>query len=344
MAKKCDVCGVKRAVVYQRYTGRALCLDCFRRDMIERVKNEIEKWNMIEPGDRVMLALSGGKDSYFLLEAAVELIGSDKVFGLSIIEGIPGYNREDDVKKLVAIAKDLGVDVVVTSIREYIGHSLYETYIRAVRRGARHAACTYCGISRRRIMSYYARIYGANKVATGHNLDDEAQTAVVNFVRGDVLGLVKMHPLFRSVDDPEIAAPRIKLLRKIYEWETASYALLKGYPLQETECMFINMRPTLRAAVREALYKVEQERPGTLLRMMEALDHALAPLASQLKPEKLGRCKRCGEITSPKRSLCKLCEILDEAGIERPLYAKARPLRLKTLSVPEQPVLAEGEA
>ena len=69
----CEACGARRAVVYQRHTGRALCLDCFRRDMMERVKREVERWGMIEPGDRVMLALSGGKDSYFLLESAVEL-------------------------------------------------------------------------------------------------------------------------------------------------------------------------------------------------------------------------------------------------------------------------------
>lgn len=344
MARKCDVCGVRRAVVYQRHTGRALCLECFREDMLSRVKRENERWRMLEPGDRVMLALSGGKDSYFLLEAAVELIGSSRVFGLSIIEGIPGYNREEDVRRLVSVAREMGVDVIVTSIREYLGHSLYEAYMRALRRGVRHAACTYCGISRRRIMSYYARIYGASKVATGHNLDDEAQTAVVNFVRGDFLGLVKMHPRFRSVEDPEVAAPRVKLLRKIYEWETASYALLKGYPLQETECMFINMRPTLRAAVREALYRVEQERPGTLLRMMDALDEALAPIAASLKPERLGRCERCGEITSPRRRLCKLCEILEQAGIEKPLYARSRPLRLEALSVPESPVVAGGGA
>ncbi len=343
MARKCDVCGLRRAVVYQRHTGRALCLECFREDMLARVRRENERWRMVEPGDRVMLALSGGKDSYFLLEAAVELLGPGRVFGLSIIEGIPGYNREDDVRKLVSVAREMGVDVIVTSIREYLGHSLYEAYMRAVKRGVRHAACTYCGISRRRIMSYYARIYGATKVATGHNLDDEAQTAVVNFIRGDLLGLVKMHPLFRSVDDPEVAAPRVKLLRKIYEWETASYAMLRGYPLQETECMFINMRPTLRAAVREALYRVEQEAPGTLLKMMEALDDALAPLAVEMKPERLGRCERCGELTSPRRRLCKLCEILEQAGIERPVYARARPLRLNALSVPEQPLVAGGD-
>ena len=324
----CGACGVRRAVVFQRHTGRALCLECFRGDVVARARREVEKWSMIEPGDTIMLALSGGKDSYVLLDILPEIARPSKVLGVSVIEGIPGYNREEDVRRLREIARERGVEVIVTSIREYVGHSLYEIVSRALRRGVGHAPCTYCGISRRRIINAVARTYGATKVATAHNLDDEAQTVVVNFLRGDIAGLLKTHPLHKPRAPGVI--PRVKPLRKVYEWETAALAHLKGYPMQETECMFINMQPTLRARVRQALYEVEAKRPGTLLRMLEALDEALKDLASKGGPERLGVCERCGEPTSPGRRVCKLCEILEEAGVARPIYT----LRLPRTSSP----------
>ena len=313
----CDSCGYRRAVVLQRHTGRALCLECFRDSIVDRVKVEVSRWRLIEPSDTVMMALSGGKDSYVLLDVLPEVVRPSRLFGLSIIEGIPGYNREEDVRALREAARERGVDVIVTSIREYVGLSLSEIYSRARMRGSKHVACTFCGIARRRIMNFYARIHGASKVATAHNLDDEAQTAVINFLRGDVAGLVKMHPLSRPKGPGVIA--RVKPLRKIYEWETASLALLMGFRFQETECPFISMQPTLRARVREALYRAEVESPGTLLKMMDALDSALAHVASRSSAV-MRACRLCGEATTGRRDICKFCELMGEAGVAKPIY------------------------
>lgn len=316
---KCDVCGVREAQIFQPHTGRRLCRECFVADVRERVRREVDRWGMFKPGDTLLLGLSGGKDSYVLLDILAHLHDTSRIIAVAIIEGIPGYNREEDVRKLRAVARDYGVDVIVTSIREYTGHSLAELVYRAWSRGYRVAACTYCGISRRRILNFYARMYGADKTVTAHNLDDEAQTAVVNLLRGDRTGLIRLHPKARPASP--LLVPRVKPLRKIYEWETATYAYIMGFPLQETECMFINTRPTLRARVREALYEIESRRPGSLLRILNIIDELLEEEAEKLEPDALGSCSKCGEPTSPARQMCKLCEILSRAGVERPLYA-----------------------
>ncbi len=321
--KKCDVCGVRPASVYQAHTRRKLCKECFLADIEERVLSEIRRWDMIKPNDRIVLGLSGGKDSYVMLDILVRIHDPGKLIGVSIIEGIPGYNREQHILEIKKYASSLGVNVVFASIREYTGHSLYEIVARARRKGSRHAACTYCGISRRRILQAYARMLGADKVATAHNLDDEAQTALVNIMRGDVIGLLRQHPLSPPASSGIV--PKIKPLRKIYEWETATYNMLKGYPFQDTECMFINMQPTLRARVREELYRIEHENPGIALRILETLDVLLEEKAKTLKPEELPRCMRCGEPTSTGRMVCKLCELLEDAGIVKPVYAVANP-------------------
>ena len=319
MEAVCDVCGRRPAVVYQAHSGRKLCRECFLEDVRSRAVREIKRWRMFDEGDTLLLGLSGGKDSYVLLDVLARIHDPGKIVAVSIIEGIPGYNREEDIARLRRVARDYGVDVVVTSIREYTGHSLAEIVLRAWRRGLRVSPCTYCGISRRRILNLYARMYGARRTVTAHNLDDEVQTAVVNLLRGDRIGLIRLHPLAPPASP--LIVPRVKPLRKVYEWETATYAYLMGFPMQETECMFINMAPTLRARVREALYQAESIRPGSLLRMLEALDTILAPIAREAPRDALGRCARCGEPTSPSRTLCKLCELLEGAGIEKPVYS-----------------------
>ncbi len=318
VSELCDVCKKRPASIYQPHTGRKLCKECFIDDVKKRVVAEIKRWRMVEPGDEILLGLSGGKDSYVLLDILSEVYKPSRMFAVSIIEGIPGYNREEDVKRMKVFAKDRGVDVIVTSIREYVGHSLYEIVMRALRRKVRVSPCTYCGILRRRLLNFYARTYGANKVATAHNLDDEAQTAVVNILRGDYVGLLRLHPLAPPASKKLVK--RIKPLRKVYEWETATYVYFKGYNFQETECMFINMMPTLRARVRDALYRLEWKKPGSLLRLLETLDVLLEDEAKNLATNALKECEVCGEPTSPKRSVCKLCELLERAGIVEAVY------------------------
>jgi len=323
MRRACDVCGVREAVVYQPHIKRALCLECFIEDVVKRVKREVERWSLIEPGDTVLLALSGGKDGYVLLETMVRIHKASKLIGLNIIEGIRGYNKEEDAKFLVETAKQMGVDVIVTSVKDYTGLSVDEMVREARARRTNISACTYCGISRRRIMNYYARELKVDKLATAHNLDDEAQTAVINILRGDFISLVRQHPLANIVEDP-LLVKRVKPLRKIYEWETAAFAKLRGYHLQETECPYIYEQPTLRAKVRRALYAFEAENPGSVLNFLELLDELLLPYAKTTKPlTGLGRCKVCGEPVPPGKDLCKLCELLAGIGLSRPAYASS---------------------
>ncbi len=320
----CDVCGARKAIVYQPHTGRRLCRECFMEDVYGRVKREVERWGMINPGETILLGLSGGKDSWVLLDTITRMHKASKIITVTIIEGIPGYNREEYARRVRAKALEYGVEHILTSIREYTGYTLAEIVEKAWRRGVKISPCTYCGIARRRILNFYARMHGASKTVTAHNLDDESQTAIINILRGDWEGLLRQHPL--SSPASPLIVPRVKPLRKIYEWETATYAYMGGFPLQETECAYINMRPTLRARVRWALHRLEEEKPGTLLTLMETLDELLADQARGLKPRELPRCERCGEPTAPGRRLCKLCEILEWAGIGEPRYARWKNL------------------
>ncbi|MEM1895425.1 MAG: TIGR00269 family protein, partial [Acidilobaceae archaeon] len=313
----CDRCGSRPASVFQAVSGLRLCSECFVEDIRVRVRFEVERWGMVEAGDVILLALSGGKDSYTLLESMALNFKASRLIGLSIIEGIPGYNREDDVRFLIETARGYGVDIHVVRVSDYVGLSVYDMAMRARSCGLNVSACTFCGISRRRIMHDYAEQLGASKLATAHNLDDEVQTLIINFLRGDIVGLLKLHPLSYTRED---RVRRIKPLRKIYEWETATYAMIRGFHLQSTECMFINENPTLRARIRFEIYDLERKMPGILLRMLELIDNLLVDEARKVSKIKLNRCSKCGALTSTSRSICKLCELLEEISFTTPLY------------------------
>ena len=310
----CDSCGKREAEIYQPHTGRRLCRQCFIGDVKERTLAEVRRYGMIRPSDRVLLALSGGKDSFVLLDIMAETHDPSKLVGLSIEEGIAGYNRREDMEKIRKYASERGVDVIFTSIREHVGHSLDEIVARSQAQRLNVSPCTYCGTLRRRIINQYAKILGVDRTATAHNLDDEAQTAIMNILRGDPVRLIRQHPLAPRLSRRFVQ--RVKPLRKIYEWETTMYSYLKGFRFQETECRYIEMRPTLRAKVREHLYRLEEKHPGSLLRLLELVDRLVEKTLDRYRglPE-LPACRVCGEPTSYNRGVCKVCELLSRIGV-----------------------------
>lgn len=320
--KLCDNCKTRRAEVFQPHTNRMLCRECFIEDVNKRVMNEIKRWNMISSDDTILMALSGGKDGYVLLDVLSRNFKSNKLVALNIIEGIHGYNKEEDAKILARTVKDMGIDVIITSAKDYTGYSVDEIVKKSIEKGTGLTPCTYCGLIRRRIMNYYAREIGANKLATAHNLDDESQTALINILKGDLASLIKQHPSAKVIDD-DMLVQRIKPLRKIYEWETATYSFLKGFHIQETECPYLELVPTLRAKIRRELYRFERENPGALLKFIGLIDDIVENIRTQEKP-RLGRCIKCGEPTALGRKYCKLCEMLSDIGIESPRYLNIR--------------------
>ncbi len=335
MKIKCDSCGRKEAIVYQPHTGKRLCKHCFINDIKQRVRMEVEKNKLFSSNDTLLLALSGGKDSFVLLDIMPHIHPPSKLIGLSIIEGIPNYNRKEDVTKMIKYARDRGVDIIITSFKEFIGYGLGEIVLKARKNGVLVSPCTFCGGLRRRIINVYAREVGATKTVTAHNLDDEVQTLFMNFLRGDPERLIRQHP--RAPRLSEKFVHKVKPLRSIYEWEATMYAYLLGFRFQETECMFITQQPTLRARIRRWLYQLERSHPGTMLRLLKLFDELVEQHTMQAwNLPSLPHCKYCGEPTSFGRDVCKLCELLLKSGI-KPSYTPRITLPEKVIeaSIPD---------
>lgn len=249
------------------------------------------------------------------MSVLAEIHDPSKIVAVTVIEGIEGGYHVEEARRLNRYARRYGVDHIIVSFKEYYGVTLAELVAKSRRKGLGIRPCTFCGVLRRRILNMLAKQARMDRVVTSHNLDDEVQTAIMNISRGDIVGLARQHPIANLEAGKEFI-PRVKPLRKIYEWETTVYALKSGYPIPETECPYLKLDPTLRLSIRLKLYEIEWANPGTLLKLLETLDLIVEPLARKYALKHLPLCKRCGEPTSPGRKICKACELLEKAGID----------------------------
>jgi len=218
-----------------------------------------------------------------------------------------------------------GVDVFLLSLKDYVGYSLTELVGLGFSKGVKVSPCTFCGILRRKAINEIARELGYTRVLTAHNLDDEAQTIIMNILRGDIFRLVQTLPNGPILS--KLFVRKVKPLRKIYEEEIAIYAHLIGYEFQTLDCPYLRYFPSLRARIREYLYKLEREKPGVLLDLINRVDTVLTKYVSRYAnyPE-LPRCAICGEPTAYERNYCMACELLTMLGIK--LSYNRKPLSL----------------
>jgi uncharacterized protein (TIGR00269 family) len=169
------------------------------------------------------------------------------------------------------------------------------------------APCSPCGVFRRAALNRGAREMGASRLITGHNLDDVAQSVLMNLLRGDVARLARM----AAHDEKPGLVPRLTPLRLVPEREVALYAHLKGWEVHRGECPHAFLAQ--RGAVRDALLALEERVPGARHGLVASLDK-LAP-SLQAAPGlsvSLRACESCGEPASGAR--CQACAMVAKLG------------------------------
>ncbi|AFD00777.1 TIGR00269 family protein [Methanocella conradii HZ254] len=302
---KCDKCG-KEAVIYQRYSGMHLCAAHEIADVERKVKKRMRQEKMVIPGDHVAVGMSGGKDSAATLSILAETFGKRpeiKFTAITIDEGIEGY-RNFSIPKVKELCDRLGVPHVVVSFKDEVGCTLDDM----LKRERKEASCTYCGVFRRMLLNKKAREIGANKLATGHNLDDDAQTVLLNVLNGDVERLARLRPSRIQ----EGLVPRIKPLMDIPEREIALYAFLKKLPFYLGECPYAH--ESLRGEVKDMLNDFESRHPGTKYSIMRGFDSIVDCLKEKYRQVPLERCEICGEPSIDKT--CQGCKLKQRIHIK----------------------------
>ncbi len=294
---RCHKCG-KPAVYFRRYEGKALCKRHFCENIERRVKKTLSENNLIEKGDKVAIALSGGKDSSaltYILHKIFKDVKDVELFAISIDEGIKGY-RPECLRIAKKLCKSLGLKHYIFSYKKEFGKTLDKMNKKEAK------TCTYCGVFRRYLLNKAARKLKATKLATGHNLDDEAQGILINFFKGDVNRLVRMgaKPMVRM--DKKFVL-RVKPLRNIPEKEIGAYCVLKGLELRSHECPYV--KDSFRDDVRRLLNEIENKYPGSKYEVVRTYDRIEKALKAFARKDRVLRCKKCGEPSS--QEICKTC-------------------------------------
>ena len=307
-----------QSILFQEYSGQHLCGKHLSSSIRKRVAKAI-RFQINLPKDarhpdgspfRIFVAISGGKDSAVLLSMLVDIIGQRRdveIISGCIDEGIDGY-RAPSLELARELAESLGIQFETLSYED-LGYDRMDNVVKKMpiigennpdAKGM--MPCSYCGVFRRQGINALAEKVNADIMALGHNLDDMAQSIIMNFQKGNIERSVRLAP---HTDDPiEGLAPRVVPLRWVPEQEIHAYAIYAGLPIHHGDCP--HAPGAMRQLSRGIIADMETITPGSRHGLLHSLDQ-IRKLYREVNPTKsdIKYCEECGEVTS--RQICQAC-------------------------------------
>ncbi|MEM0075717.1 MAG: TIGR00269 family protein [Conexivisphaerales archaeon] len=295
----CDRCN--RQVFYRRpYSGESLCEKCFSNSIEEKVRRTISRYNMLKHGERIGIAVSGGKDSLSLLSIMSKIApdhGSE-IIAITIDEGIEGY-RDESIENARYITRKLGIKMIVLGYKDLFGFSQDEAMTR---KSTKITSCAICGTLRRRAIDIAISRADVDVVATAHNLDDMVQTFLINVMNGDMRRLAWLSGVSSG---SAFKTRRIHPFMEIYEKESTLYAFVNHIPLQTEKCPYMN--EGIRSTIRAFLNGLEDLHPGIKLMMLKSALSIAESLRKDYGSVAAKRCSLCGLPSS--KDPCLACQL-----------------------------------
>ncbi len=297
---RCSACP-RPPVVDAPYRGGHLCAEHLRASVEERFRAEMHRQLPRFAGGTVAVALSGGKDSSVALALAQRYFAgrpTTTLAAVSVDEGIDGY-RAGTLEAAARLTSSLGVEHVVVRAERELGRRTDD-----VARGMPGTPpCAFCGVWRRQLLNRAARELGADVLVLGFNLDDLAQTVLMNLVHGDLDRLVRMAP--HRTRQPGLV-PRIAPLAQVPEREVFLYARELGLPFDHGECP--HAARAQRNLFRRVVWELEEAQPGTRQALLRTHRTLVERWVASGGPGSPSRCRGCGEAATGE--LCRACEYL----------------------------------
>lgn len=281
---KCRKCG-RRAVAYLRAYGLALCENCYPEFYHGLVKRSIKKYGILRKEERILVAVSGGKDSS-AMAAVLKDLGYE--FEMLYIDlGIGDYSAESE-RAVKDLSERLDAALNVVRLKEY-GFTISD-----IRRKSRRKTCSACGTAKRYIMNRFAREHGFDVVATGHTVEDIVSFYLKNVAGGAKVWVEKLMPRNDPFDAKIVA--RAKPLFEVSERENMLYVLIENLPYTAMECPYAP-----KPEWKEIVYEIERKKPGFAKNFVRGL------LAEKQEFQETRYCKICGEVSSAE--ICAFCRL-----------------------------------
>lgn len=275
----------------------------FVKEFENKIKATIKSFNLLSPSDRILVAVSGGKDSTAILYVLKKL--GYKVEALTIDVLIGAYTKEN-LKNIQEFCKKHNIKLHTVSFRQAYGSSLCRIVSLIKSKGWNLQSCTVCGVLRRYLVNLYSRKLGADKIVTGHNLDDEAQAFMMNLLKNKQEMNARLGPYPGIIRDPKFV-PRVKPLYLTSEKDIEKYSRIMNFPVKYGRCPCAV--DAYRNYIRNMLDELEKNYPNIKQNIIKHLLASLPELKKKFQTtEYLKACKECKE---PSRSeVCRTCQLL----------------------------------
>jgi len=303
-AMKCTRCRAP-AEVQLRAHNAAFCRPCFLFFVRRQVERAITGERMFAPTDRLLVAVSGGKDSLALWDILADL-GYDTT-GLYVGLGIGEYSDRSH-EKAVAFADRRGLPLRVVRLADEAGGLAVPVVAQLTRR----PACAACGTMKRHYFDAAAAEGGFDVLVTGHNLDDEAARLLGNVLRWQRDYLARQRPVLPPTH-PRFAR-KVKPFFLTSEYETAVYAFMRGIDYIVEECP--NAAGATQLVYKDTLNRLEAASPGTKLAFVKEFQRTAQPLFADPERRDPQACGRCG--MPAYGTTCAFCSLVQTVERKRP--------------------------
>ena len=303
---KCRSCGEPAVIDLPRHNAN-FCAEHLQQLCRRQVEKAIADYDMFTKDDRILVAVSGGKDSLAVWDMLIE--AGYHADGFYVGLGIGDYSDESG-EYVRAFATERNLTLVEVDLRADYGYDV-PTAARATKR----VPCSACGMSKRHLFDRAARDGGYDVVVTGHNLDDEAAVLLGNVLHWDVEYLARQLPVLPEANGfPKKAKPLVRLTER----ETAAWCLVRGIDYLVEECPIAAGNRHLHH--KDVLNAIEKESPSTKSAFYLNFIDNMAPLLagqSAAAAGELSHCTRCGSPTTGE--VCAFCRLVDTAGAHEPV-------------------------
>ncbi|MFA4960638.1 MAG: TIGR00269 family protein [Candidatus Pacearchaeota archaeon] len=263
-----------------------------------KIGQTIKKYNLLDKKEKIIVALSGGKDStsilYILKKQGYNV--SALMIDLNLGEWSKIHNE-----KMKNFCDKICVELTIVDLKKELGQGI--CFIKSVLKKQKNlSGCTVCGIIKRWVLNRWAKKLGAKKLVTGHNLDDEAQNILMNFLKGNILLGINSSP---ATGGKEIDGfvQRVKPLFFVPESEIRAYAQKNNFDIlyDKCPCAF----GTYRVDTREWMKDITNKEKEKIVKNFQKL----IPKLRVENHREIKICEKCGEPS--REGICNACKIFE---------------------------------
>jgi len=289
---KCRICG-RRTTIKSRTYNLPLCEEHFVEFFEKRVKKAINSFHMFDKNSRILVAVSGGKDSLTAWEVLRNL--GYEVDGLHVRLGIGDYTKLS-YEKSFEFAKKRNLRLIVVDLKDYLGMDLPD-----LPKNLRRRICGICGMAKRYITNRVAIELSYDVLVTGHNLDDEVSVLLGNMLHWNMEYIHRQSPVLRKTHEKFVK--KVKPLVFVGNDDVDMYAKLKGVDFVEENCPF--SKGATSKVYSEIFRILDEKQPGIKPIFLMGFYREKARFKDG--DVKLNSCKICGYPTTDE--ICSFCKL-----------------------------------